>query len=310
MHVVVTGAAGFIGSRLASFLADRGDTVTAIDCFLPDLYSAEVKKSKWQELSRHSRINLAEIDLRYDDLGEILAGADTVVNLAAMPGLVKSWTDLDVYMSCNTIAAGRLMTASVENAISHFVQISTSSVYGKFATGNENSPTNPTSPYGVSKLAAEKLGWAYTENFGLPFSVLRYFSVYGPGQRPDMAYHRFISAALSGAEIVVFGDGNQTRTNTYIDDCVSATVSAIDNKSIGSTYNVSGNNSVSINHALETIGSLTQKKLNIRYEEVRAGDQTETKGNIALAELELGYKPIVSFEEGINNQISWQKGIR
>jgi len=164
---------------------------------------------------------------RTDDLSA-LGSPEVVINEAAMPGLTKSWEDLQLYMDNNVMALDRVIRATHSDALQKFIQISTSSVYGRIAEGAEDSPTNPFSPYGVSKLAAEKLGFAHRDNFGLPFTVLRYFSVYGPGHRPDMAYHRFLAAARDDTPITIYGDGTQRRTNTYVDDCVEGTISAID----------------------------------------------------------------------------------
>ena len=161
------------------------------------------------------------------------------------------------------------------------------------------------SPYGVTKLAAEKLGFAYRESFGVPFVALRYFSVYGVGQRPDMAYHRFLAAARDDSPITVYGDGEQRRTNTYVDDCVAGTIAAIDKAEPGEVYNLSGIESYSINEVLALIESITGKTLDIRYEEARAGDQRETRGVITKAQEKLGYSPTWTLEEGLRAEWEW-----
>jgi len=212
-HVLVTGAAGFIGARLVQVLSERGYTVTGVDCFLPDLYSAEMKKARYESLAKLPGVTLVEADLRTDDLSD-LGSPNVVVNEAAMPGLTKSWEDLQLYMDNNVMALDRVIRHTATDDLTQFIQISTSSVYGRIAEGAEDSPTNPFSPYGVSKLAGEKLGFAHRDNFGVPFSVLRYFSVYGPGHRPDMAYHRFLAAARDNTPITIFGDGSQRRTRS------------------------------------------------------------------------------------------------
>jgi UDP-glucuronate 4-epimerase len=306
-RILVTGAAGFIGFRLASTLADQGHDVVALDCFLPDLYSAEIKRERFSELTTHDRVTGVVADLRVDDLSGV-GDVDVVINEAAMPGLTKSWEDLRVYIDNNLHALDRLIRHTASDRLGKFIQISTSSVYGRVATGTEDSPTTPYSPYGVSKLAAEKLGFAHLDNFGLPFSVLRYFSVYGPGQRPDMAYHRFLEKAKTGQAVTVYGDGEQRRTNTYVDDCVSATISAIDNATIGEVYNISGSQSVSINEALETIREVTGSDLSVDYQPARPGDQQETRGDITKAAKDLHYAPTWTLHDGLHAQWEWQKG--
>jgi nucleoside-diphosphate-sugar epimerase len=303
-RILVTGAAGFIGARLVEMLADRGHEVTGVDCFLPDLYSAKMKRDRFAALEGTAGVRLIEADLRRDDLG-VLGSPEVVINEAAMPGLTKSWEDLQLYMDNNVMALDRVIRATASDSLQKFIQISTSSVYGRIAEGDEHSPTNPFSPYGVSKLAAEKLGFAHRDNFGLPFSVLRYFSVYGPGQRPDMAYHRFLAAARDRTPITVYGDGSQRRTNTYVDDCVLGTIQAIDHAVPGEIYNLSGSESYSLSDALGIIEDVSGTSLDIRYEPARPGDQKETKGNIEKAQRELGYNPTWSLRDGLGAQWEW-----
>ena len=307
-RILVTGAAGFVGSRLTETLAKRGHEVIALDCFLPDLYSADIKRRRFDHVTSMLNVTGVVADLRDDNL-EVIGPVDVVINEAAMPGLTKSWEDLKLYVDNNLHALDRLIRATAHDSLKKFIQISTSSVYGRIATGTEDSPTNPYSPYGVSKLAAEKLGFAHLENFGLPFTVLRYFSVYGPGQRPDMAYHRFLEKAKTGDTVTVYGDGEQRRTNTYIDDCVEATIAAIDRAEPGDTYNISGTESVSINEALATIRSVTGADFAVDYQPVRAGDQKETRGDIGKAQSVLGYQPSWALGDGLAAQWEWQKNL-
>jgi len=302
-RILVTGAAGFVGSRLVETLAHQGHEVVALDCFLPDLYSAEIKRARFTHLTSLPQVTGIIADLRVDDLEEI-GPVDVVVNEAAMPGLTKSWEDLELYVDNNVHALDRLIRSTAHDSLKKFIQISTSTVYGRIATGTEDSPTDPYSPYGVSKLAAEKLGFAHLDNFGVPFTVLRYFSVYGPGQRPDMAYHRFFEKAKTGDTITVYGDGEQRRTNTYIDDCVAATISAIDHAEPGDIYNISGLQSVSINEAVDTIRAIT-----VDYQPERPGDQKETRGDITKAQRLLGYQPTWTLHDGLSAQWAWQKKI-
>jgi len=305
-RILVTGAAGFVGSHLAVALAKLGHDVIALDCFLPDLYSADIKRERFEELSKHSTITRVVADLRSDDLSQI-GPVDVVINEAAMPGLTKSWEDLGLYIDNNLHALDRLIRATAGDHLQKFIQISTSSVYGRMALGGENSDTHPYSPYGVSKLAAEKLGFAHLDNFGLPFTVLRYFSVYGPGQRPDMAYHRFFDKAKTGESVTVYGDGTQRRTNTYIDDCVAATIAAIDRAEVGEAYNISGSQSASISEVLDLIREVTGEPLAVDYLPARPGDQKETRGDITKAREALGYEPTWSLRDGLSAQWEWQR---
>ena len=307
-RVLLTGAAGFIGSRLAEVLSERGFDVIGVDCFLPDLYSADMKKARFESLRDMSGVELLELDLRNDDLSPI-GDVDVVINEAAMAGLSKSWANLDLYMNNNVLALGRLIDQVSAPGLQKFIQISTSSVYGRMAEGNEESPTEPFSPYGVSKLAAEKLGFAHLNNFGLPLTSLRYFSVYGPGQRPDMAYHRFLAAARDGRPITIYGDGEQRRTNTYVDDIVEGTILAIENAQPGESYNLSGTESYSLNEALDIIRDITGESIKINYQDVRAGDQRETKGAIDKARQQLGYNPTWTLPEGLRAEWEWIKDL-
>ena len=309
MRVLVTGAAGFVGSRLAQKLSERGDEIIALDCFLPDLYSADIKKARFDTISGMPGVTGVIADLRTDDLS-VVGDVDVVINEAAMPGLTKSWDDLKLYVDNNLYGMDRVLQATSGSRLQKFIQISTSSVYGRVATGREDSATTPHSPYGVSKLAAENLGFAHFANFGTPFTVLRYFSVYGPGQRPDMAYYRFLDKAKRGEPVEVFGDGEQRRTNTYVDDCVDATLLAIDNATPGEAYNISGVESASINEVLATMREVTGAPLDVIYRDPRPGDQKETRGDITKAREQLGYTPHTSLRQGVENQWEWQKHLQ
>lgn len=306
-NIMVTGAAGFIGSHVAIELAQRGYSVTAVDCFLEDSYSSTLKRSRFSELSKYSKIELIEQDLRERDLTRLPDNIDAIINEAAMPGLMKSWDNFNLYASCNLLAVDNLMQYSMRHEINKFVQISTSSVYGRDAIGDEYEKTQPTSPYGVSKLAAEKLVLAYLENFDVPSIILRYFSVYGPGQRPDMAYHKFITAGLRGQVTYVYGDGLQSRTNTFVDDCVQGTVDALEMGGVGEIYNISGLHKITVNEALTVIQNHLGTELRIEYQDARPGDQRETQGSIAKATKDFGYSPKTAPVDGLAAQVEWHK---
>src|SRR5437588_6329073 len=227
MRYLVTGAAGFIGSHLSERLLALGHEVVGLDCFVP-YYPKPLKERNLAEAKKHPKFQFLPLDLRADDLKPAVDGVDVVYHLAAMPGLVASWTEFDLYLGCNVTATQRLLEAvKGSKSLKRLVYGSTSSVYGRFASGDETLPTKPVSPYGVTKLAGEHLCRAYADAFGLPVVALRYFSVYGPRQRPDMGYHKFMRALLDGQPVTVCGDGQQVRGNTYVDDCVAATVAAV-----------------------------------------------------------------------------------
>jgi nucleoside-diphosphate-sugar epimerase len=310
MRILVTGAAGFIGSHLVAELSRLGHDVVALDCFLDDSYSAEVKRRAWDQISRLPGVTPFVLDLRVDDLSPALDGVTHIVNEAGMPGLMKSWDDLSLYLECNVLGVDRLMRFARDASVTKFIQISTSSVYGLDAIGSESQPTNPVSPYGVSKLTAEKLLLAHHANFDFPVSILRYFSVYGPRQRPDMGYHKFIEAILDGEPIRVHGDGLQTRTNTFVGDCVAGTIRAIESAREGEIYNLSGQSSVNVLEALDLISDALKKPHRIEFVPKRPGDQQDTRGDYSKARAELDYRPEVGAREGLATQAQWHRSLR
>jgi len=214
-----------------------------------------MKESNLVALCEMPEFSFHELDLRHDELMPLLKEVDVVFHLAAMAGLMRSWSDFNLYMTCNLEATQRLLEATRANGIRHFIHGSTSSVYGRFATGNEKSSLEPCSPYGVTKLSAENLCRTYAENFDLPLTILRFFSVYGPRQRPDMAYHIFIRALLQDEPITIYGDGEQSRSNTFIADCVNGVILAFEKReqSIGEIFNIGGGEVVTINQVLKIL---------------------------------------------------------
>lgn len=304
-YTLVTGAAGFIGARLTEKLLLHGRNVIALDCFLPNLYSAELKIERWKALDRLSADSLikVEFDLRADDFEKLSNfEIDSVFNQAAMPGLNPNWGNFAPYYDCNISALNRLLEYVRTKKINSFVHASTSSVYGKSAVGDEDQRLNPTSPYGVSKLAAEKLLLAYRDWYGIPAKILRYFSVYGPHQRPDMAYAKIIRAIQNGDLFTIFGDGEQRRSNTFIDDIIDATILAETKAEVGDIMNVCGDETISLNEAICILEEVSGKKLKRKHFDSRIGDQKDTSGNNDFAKRKLGWSAKIGILDGLTKQ--------
>jgi nucleoside-diphosphate-sugar epimerase len=307
MQCLVTGAGGFIGSHLCDRLLTLGHRVTGIDAFIP-YYPRTVKEANLATARGRSDYRFAEVDLRRDDLTEAVAGAELIFHLAAMPGLSESWVDFDAYSSCNVVATQRLLEAirKASPRSRKLVVASTSSVYGRFASGDETLPTRPVSPYGVTKLASEHLCRAYGETYGLDVVVLRYFSVYGPRQRPDMAYHRFMKALLRNEPVTVYGDGLQVRGNTYVGDCVEATIRAVE-AIPGEVYNVGGGEAVNMLDVLAKLEALAGRHFVRKHEPVRPGDQRHTFADTNKLRRHLGWEARTSLDEGLKQQWQWHQ---
>lgn len=306
MRCLVTGAAGFVGSHLAERLIADGHEVVGLDCFVP-YYPRPIKERNLMALRASERFTFHDLDLRTGSLAPILDGIEVVFHEAAMAGLAASWLDFELYMTCNILATQRLLDASRDKGLRAFVHISTSSVYGEDALGNEETLPEPISPYGATKLAAERLALAYFKVFGVPSVVLRYFSVYGPRQRPDMGYNIFIDRVLRGEKIVVFGDGEQTRGNTFITDAVNATLLGAEKGVPGEVYNIGGGEARSVNWVIETISDLAGKPAVVERGPARAGDQRHTMADITKARSVLGYQPSTPLRDGLAAQVEWQK---
>jgi UDP-glucose 4-epimerase len=235
-----------------------------------------------------------------------------IFHLAAQAGVRKSWgADFRVYTSHNIDATQRLLEALKGRRLTRFVYASTSSVYGDEAPlpMREDAALHPVSPYGVTKLAAEHLCYLYHVNYGIPTVALRYFTVYGPRQRPDMGFHRFIRAALTGQPISLYGDGDQTRDFTYVSDAVAGTVAAGDHGRVGAVYNLGGGSRVSVNEVLTLIGRVTGRTLDVRREDVQKGDMRDTFADTTRARQELGFAPAFSLEAGLSAESAWLSGL-
>jgi len=308
-HVVVTGAAGFIGSHLAEALLDQGREVVGIDAFTGPVPSAE----KWANLSRlldRPGFELHRLDLATAEIGPLLDGAAAVLHQAARPGVRSSFGQgFAGYLHNNVLATQRLLECCVRAEVPRLVFASSSSVYGDAPSypTTEESRTRPLSPYGVTKLAAEQLCQAYAQPSlsGMTVAILRYFTVYGPRQRPDMGFRRFIEAAIAGRPIVVYGDGGQTRDFTYVDDVVRANLLAITAPVEGEAINIGGGRRVNLHEALELIGMATGRRLRIDRRPPRPGDARHTGADGTRAEALLGYRPETDLATGLAAEVTW-----
>lgn len=306
MRCLVTGAAGFIGSHLSERLVADGHDIVGVDSFNP-YYARDLKERNLASLLAGPRFGFIVADLRTAALGPLLEGVQVIFHEAAMAGLPRSWTQFEEYMTCNVLGTQRLLEAARVAGVSRFVHASTSSIYGRNAMGSEDSLPRPVSPYGSTKLCAEALALAYQETFQLPVVVLRYFSVYGPRQRPDMAYHIFIERILRGEPITVFGDGTQSRSNTFVADAVEATLLGAERGELGAVYNVGGGEVRDLNGVIATIERLTGRTAQIERQPPRTGDQLHTRADISRARDVLGYEPRTPLDDGLRRQVEWQR---
>lgn len=307
MKALVTGAAGFIGSHLSAALLDAGASITAIDCFT-DYYPRPLKEANLAAVRDRRGFTFVEAAMQDIDLKPLLDGVTHVFHLAAQAGVRKSWgRDFDVYTRNNVEATQRLLEAMVGMPIQKYVYSSSSSVYGDNVPlpMREDTYLQPLSPYGVSKLAAEHLGHLYWANHGVPAVSLRYFTVYGPRQRPDMGFQRFLTAVRDDKPITVYGDGEQTRDFTFVGDIVAANLAAADQGRPGNVYNIGGGSRVTLNHVLELIGRVTGKKVAIQREPEQKGDMRHTYADTSAARRDLGFTPKVNLESGLDQQYRW-----
>ncbi len=302
MKALVTGCAGFIGSHLTERLLGDGFDVIGIDCFT-DYYPREYKDGNLKNALEDERFTLIEQDILSIDA---FPDVDYVFHQAAQAGVRKSWGgDFEIYTRDNILVTQRLLEYYKDCEIKKFVYASSSSVYGDCKLPmKETRMLKPVSPYGVTKLAAENLCYLYYTNYGVPTASLRYFTVYGPRQRPDMAIHLFVRAIIDGEEITVYGDGEQTRDFTFVDDIVEANVLAAMSGSQGEVFNVGGGTRISVNELLEIMEKVTGRGAVVNYIEKQKGDVKDT-----LADADkigkLGWKPRVGIEEGIRRFVRW-----
>jgi UDP-glucuronate 4-epimerase len=305
--ILVTGAAGFIGSQLVDRLLADGREVVGVDAFA-GCYSRRRKERNLASATLEDGFRLVEGDLLELELGELLRGVEGIVHLAGEPGVRRSWGEnFSRYLERNVLSTQRMLEAAWKNATPRFIYASSSSVYGADPGHpvGEDHGRRPASPYGLSKLAAEDLIGLYIRERRVPATILRYFTVYGPRQRPEMALSRFISAAFRGRPVEVFGDGEQKRDMTYVTDAVDATVAALD--APPGIYNVGGGMRVSVNEMIEAVGRVTGAPVEARYGPAAEGDVRSTWADSRQAARVLGYWPRVGLEEGIVAQSEWER---
>lgn len=305
MKTLITGCAGFIGSHLTERLLKNGIEVVGIDCF-SDYYDRKIKEENLSVSLNNDKFTFIEKNLlEMDEYPDV----DFVYHMAAQAGVRDSWGDnFSSYTSNNIEVTWRLLEYYKELNIKKFVYSSSSSVYGDVELPmNEKSQLKPVSPYGVTKLAGENLCYLYWKNYSIPTISLRYFTVYGPRQRPDMAINKFFTSILNGNEIIVYGDGEQIRDFTFIDDAVNAILMAAESGVVGDVFNVGGGSSISVNKLINEIEEITGKKARVKYIEKQKGDVKNTEASLEKIETILRWKPKISIRTGLEKYMNGHK---
>lgn len=308
VKAVVTGAAGFIGSHLTEGLLEKGHEVRGVDCFT-GYYDPSMKRANLRGVAEQPGFEFLDIDLRVRDPRPLLADADVVFHLAAQPGVRLSWSEgFALYDEHNILVTQRLLEAAKDVGLGRFIFASSSSVYGNapsYPTHEADLP-RPHSPYGVTKLAAEHLCNLYAHNWGVPAVSLRYFTVYGPRQRPDMAIHRLVEAAIAGVPFTLYGTGRQVRDFTHVSDVVAANLAAAEaDVAPGTVVNVAGGSSSTMNELVMLVGEVLGTSVHVVHQTAQPGDVERTGGSIQLAHDLLGWSPRVSLRAGVDGQARW-----
>ena len=315
-ETVVTGCAGFIGSTVTEALLEMGCRVTGVDC-LTDYYDTELKKENLAGFRNHPAFTFVQEDLNDVDPVALLRGKTACFHLAAQAGVRASWGDyFSEYLARNVMATQRLLEAckaeGVRENLRRFVYSSSSSVYGDQdqLPVTEQALPQPRSPYGVTKMAAEHLCVLYSMNFGVPTSSLRYFTVFGPRQRPDMAFRIFIEKALDGQPFPVYGDGSQTRDFTYVGDAVRSNLLAVACEKTWEVFNTGGGSRLAFGDTLSMLTELLKDRVpgiqpEVRYQATAKGDVKDTFADRQHVEKTIGYKPTITFSEGLAREVDW-----
>jgi nucleoside-diphosphate-sugar epimerase len=285
-----------------------------VDNLLSDAYSPKVRLRNWSQLEKDTgkKVDLQIKDLAKVNVGDLISECSHVVNLAGIAGQYQSWTGGESYWRNNVIALQNVLESVSVSKNRKFIQASSSSVYGNISNQGDLQSFNPISPYGVTKLAAEKLinSFCHSERFETPVCILRFFSVFGPNQRPDMGIHRFIENMLNDEKLVIYGNGEATRTFTFVEDICSAIWKSIENPNAKGDYDISGIETFSINQLIENLGLIIGKEPKIEFQNSRIGDQISTIGNTEKANREFGFSPSVSFLDGLNRQVEWHQRLQ
>ncbi|MCL1472574.1 NAD-dependent epimerase/dehydratase family protein [Argonema antarcticum] len=310
---IVTGTAGFVGSHLAEALLSQGQQVIGVDHF-NDYYNPGLKRKNISSFENHPNFNLIEADIQSVDWAALLADAEVVYHQAAQAGVRASWGDgFRAYTERNINATQVLLEAAKEaKHLKRFVFASSSSVYGNAETfpTSESVCPQPVSPYGMTKLASEHLCGLYHKNFGVPVASLRYFTVYGPRQRPDMAFHKFFRTILLDEPIPIYGDGQQTRDYTFISDAVAANLAAATAPAaVGEVFNIGGGSRVVLTEVLDTMEKIVGRPIRRNHIEAAKGDARHTSADVSKAQKLLGYQPKVSLQEGLTQEWEWIKAL-
>lgn len=310
---IVTGAAGFIGSHLAETLLKRGERVIGVD-HVNDYYDPTLKRKNLAGLAEHPAFEFIEADIQTLDWSVLLDGVEVVYHQAAQAGVRASWgSGFRAYTERNINATQVLLEAAKDaKGLKRLVFASTSSVYGNAETlpTYESICPQPVSPYGITKLAAERLGWLYHQNFDVPVTALRYFTVYGPRQRPDMAFHKFFKAVLADEAIPIYGDGQQTRDFTFISDAIAANLAAATvPEAVGEVFNVGGGSRVVLTEVIDTMEQVVDRSIRRNHIEKAMGDARHTAADVSKANKLLGYQPQVSLKEGLRQEWDWIKSL-
>ena len=311
MKCLVTGAAGFIGSHLSKRLLEDGYRVIGIDSFI-DFYPRWIKEKNLNSLIRNPHFEFIEADINRFDLPLLIRNIDCIFHLAAQAGVRSSWgKNFSQYIQSNIESTQKLLEAAKMENVKKFIYASSSSVYGlcQQLPMTENSPLLPYSPYGVTKLAGENLVSLYFNNFGVPCISLRYFTVYGPGQRPDMAFHKFFKSIMGEKKISIYGNGTQTRDFTYIDDITNAHILVLKKGKEGEIYNVGGGTRIQLQEVISLIKDITGDRVKVECLDPQKGDVLHTFANIDKARIELGYSPQTTLEYGLKKEWEWLRSL-
>jgi nucleoside-diphosphate-sugar epimerase len=309
MNILVTGACGFIGTNLCASLLEDGFHVTGVDAFTSN-YESKVKRQNQRDLEKFKGFNLIECDLLNSDLDKILQGVDIIFHLAGQPSVHNSWgEDFQVYSNRNTVLTQKLLQAASKTKLTRFVNSSSSSVYGRVTSTptKESDERRPISPYGVTKLAAENLVTLYGSEFGMSTVSLRYFTVFGPRQRPDMAFNKLIEAGRKKEIFPLHGDGSQIRDFTFVGDVVKANkLAAFADLSGSSIFNIGGGSPISMNETIVMLEEIMSLKIRTNFTPLGPGNPMVTTADCNMANANLGWKPQTDIYTGLIAQVAWQ----